>query len=74
MVVVLRAHFYEGLRAEEAGAIIGMPKTTAAKLIRTYRPQMPPPPPRPRSQPRAPRQSSMISKIDNNILAAALQQ
>ncbi|KAI7857094.1 hypothetical protein BDC45DRAFT_566622 [Circinella umbellata] len=74
VVVVLKAHFYEGPYADEAGAIIGMPKATAAKLIRTYRPQMLPPLPWPQSQPRAPCQSSMISKTDNNVLAATLQQ
>ncbi|KAG2217459.1 hypothetical protein INT45_009658 [Circinella minor] len=73
VIAVLKAHFYDGLCADEAGARVGMPKTTAAKLIRTYRPQMPAPPPRPRSQARTPRQS-FISRVDTDVLAAALQR
>ncbi|KAG2211485.1 hypothetical protein INT45_008647 [Circinella minor] len=74
IIAVLKAYFFQGLRAEQAGAIVGMPQTTAAKLIHTYRPQMPAPPPLRRSQPRAPRQSSMISRVNSDMLAAALQQ
>ncbi|KAI9478915.1 hypothetical protein BDB00DRAFT_879370 [Zychaea mexicana] len=75
VVAVLKAYFYEGRSAEEAGATVGMPKSTAAKLIRTYRPRMPAPPPRPRHRARpAQAQPSIITKISEDVLASALQQ
>ncbi|KAI8146027.1 hypothetical protein BJV82DRAFT_576354 [Fennellomyces sp. T-0311] len=43
---VIKGHYFEGLSPGSAGKLVGMPRSTASKLIKTYKPVMPEPVPR----------------------------